>query len=322
MTQKPLTFRQRTYRLIDEDAKDYRPSRIFNGVILFLIFLNVVAIILESDDLYAVEYKWLWDEIEFYSVLVFGLEYLMRMMTADFKYPKSKGWRAFFRYVKSPLAIIDLLAILPSIIIIIAPYYSPLNNLMDFRFVRLLRTMRLLRIFKITRYSTSLKLIGAVLREKKRDLGVTIFITLMLMVLSSTLMYHVEHDAQQEKFPNILSTFWWAVATLTTVGYGDVYPITGLGKILSGVIALLGIGLVALPTGILSSAFIERIGKGEGDEEDAEFEESLSFRPWDDKRDDAQKEFNYCPYCGEKLPHGLKPETQAELPEEDVDDSS
>lgn len=304
-----MSIRERIFRIVDEDNRDYRPSRIFNGAIIFLIILNVVAIIFESDDALAVNYKWLWDEIELYSVIVFGLEYLMRLFTADYRYAKSKGVMPFLRYIISPLAIIDLLAILPSILIIIAPYYSPLTQLMDLRFVRLLRTMRLLRIFKITRYSNSLRLIGSVLREKRRDLGVTIFIVFIMIIISSTLMYHVEHEAQSDQFPNILSTFWWAVATLTTVGYGDVYPITGMGKLLSGIIAILGIGLVALPTGILSSAFVERMEKRKEEERKAKQSQA----------GDAEKvppELQYCPYCGEKLPHAKAPAAPAHPPPE------
>ncbi|MEM7040065.1 MAG: ion transporter, partial [Bacteroidota bacterium] len=238
-----------------------------------------------------------------------------------FKYPGKRGIRPFVKYVTSPLAIIDLLAILPSILIIIAPYYAPLNSVMDLRVVRMLRTMRLLRIFKITRYSQSMRLIGAVLREKRRDLSVTIFITLMLMVVSATLMYHVEHEAQQDKFPNIFSTLWWAVATLTTVGYGDVYPITALGKILSGIIALLGIGLVALPTGILSSAFVDRMARQKAeeiDEAEAHFEHGLNMPMASAEDENAPvKPFVFCPYCGERLPHGHAPP-----PDEPPDDSS
>ncbi len=291
-----MAFRKRLYRIVDEDARDYRPSRLFNGFIVFLIFLNVVAIIMESDDRFAVEYADLFHYVELFSVIIFGLEYVFRLMTADYEYPHLKGWKPFVRYLFSPLAIIDLLAILPSIVILIAPYISGLAGVMDFRIIRLLRTMRLLRIFKITRYSASLRLIIDVFREKARDLAVTVFITLILMIISSTIMYYVEHNAQSDQFPNILATFWWAVATLTTVGYGDVYPITGLGKLLSGIIALLGIGLVALPTGILSSAFIDQIEKqkkaketkGEGEEEEEEPEIEIPKTP-------------FCAHCGKEL---------------------
>lgn len=290
-----MITRRQIFRIIDEDARDYRPSRLFNGMIILLIILNVVAIIFESDDYYAVKYGIVFDQIEFWSVIIFGLEYLLRLSTADFIYPEKKGWGPFLRYFRSPLAIIDLLAILPSIIIIIAPYTVYLAGAMDFRVIRLLRTLRLLRVFKITRYSSSLRMIITVFREKGRELGVTIFITFILMVLSSTLMFYVEHEAQEDQFPNILATFWWAVATLTTVGYGDVYPITPAGKILGGVIALLGIGLVALPTGILSSAFVDKMerrkDKEESEREKKEAEENIDKVP----------KTPFCAHCGKEL---------------------
>lgn len=291
--------RKQIFRFIDEDARDYRPSRIFNGLIVVLIVLNVVAIIFESDDYYALEYPEVFNQIEFWSVLIFGLEYLLRLFTADFVYTNLTGIKPFLRYMRSPLAVIDLLAILPSILIIIAPYAPYLANLMDFRIIRLLRTLRLLRVFKITRYSASLRMIIDVFQEKGRDLAVTIFITFILMVISSTLMFHVEHEAQEEQFPNILATFWWAVATLTTVGYGDVYPITAAGKVLGGIIAVLGIGLVALPTGILSSAFVDKMErrKSEAKEEGEPDQDGTS--------DSLPTPF--CVHCGKELGPDGKP---------------
>lgn len=292
-----MHWRESIFRGIDDDSPS-RFSRFFNGTIVFLIILNVIAIIFESDDEIALAYADLFDQIELWSVLVFGLEYLLRLMTADFIYTKEKGAKPFFKYLVSPLAIIDLLAILPSILIIVAPYLSHLDRLLDFRVVRLLRTMRLLRIFKITRYSSSLRMITDVFRDKAKDLAVTIFITLILMVISSTLMYYVEHDAQEAQFPNILATFWWAVATLTTVGYGDVYPITGLGKLLGGIIALLGIGLVALPTGILSSAFVDRMEAKRSKENERIEQES---------KGSSSASTPFCPHCGKELGPDGKP---------------
>ena len=305
-----MSFRERIFRVIDEDARGYRPSRIFNGMIVFLIFLNVIAIIFESDDELAITYGSVFDQIELWSVLVFGLEYLLRLITADFIYKEKRGFRPFLRYVISPLAVIDLLAILPSLVIIAAPYIAPLAPYLDFRIIRLLRTMRLLRIFKITRYSSSLRLIVDVFKEKGRDLAVTIFITFILIVISSTLMYYVEHEAQEEQFPNILATFWWAVATLTTVGYGDVYPITAMGKLLSGVIALLGIGMVALPTGILSSAFVDRMDQRKKEENASKMEaETVKKQRLEDilnGRSIAQN-VPYCAHCGKELGPDGKP---------------
>lgn len=296
-----MRLRQQIFRIVNEDSGNYRPSRLFNGAIILLIILNVVAIIMESDDYFAVRYKVVFDQIEFWSVLIFGFEYILRLGTADFIYPDKKGWKAFLTYLVSPLAIVDLLAILPSIIIIIAPYTIYLVGALDFRMIRLLRTLRLFRVFKISRYSSSLRMIITVFREKGRELGVTIFITFILMVLSSTLMFTVEHDAQEDQFPNILATFWWAVATLTTVGYGDVYPITGAGKVLGGVIALLGIGLVALPTGILSSAFVDKM------ERNKQREEAIAGESFKGEAGQVIPKTPYCAHCGKELGPDGKP---------------
>lgn len=287
------------FNLVDEDRNEFLAARIFNFMIITLILLNVVAIILESFSELNQQYKAFFDDFELASVILFGIEYLLRLFTANLKYPNRKGVWPYFRYLISPLAVIDLMAILPSLIIFVAPYYSPLARLIDLRFIRMLRIMRLFRIFKISRYSKSLRMIGEILREKRRDLGITIFITFILMVISSTLMYYAEHEAQGDQFPNIVATFWWAVATLTTVGYGDVFPVTVVGKVLSGVIALLGIGLVALPTGILSSAFIERIEKEKEEKKKLEAEKTLAS----EGKEAAAPSYNFCPHCGEKLPH-------------------
>ena len=137
----------------------------------------------------------------------------------------------------------------------------------DLRFLRTLRLIRILRILKINRYTKSLNLIVCVLKDKKSELAVTGFIMLLLLIFASFVMYNIEGEKQPDAFPNILAAFWWAVATLTTVGYGDIYPITGLGKFISGLIALMGIGLVALPTGIIGSGFMDRLKSDKKDEE-------------------------------------------------------
>jgi voltage-gated potassium channel len=168
------------------------------------------------------------------------------------------------------MALIDLFAILP--------FYVPFIIKIDLRVLRMLRIIRLFRVFKINRYTTALAIIGRVFKQKKHQLISSILVVFLLMIVASVLMYNVEHDAQPEAFSNAFSALWWAVATFTTVGYGDIYPITVMGKILSAVIAILGIGLVAVPTGIISAGFIENIDYSE--EED---------------------EKQYCPYCGKKI---------------------
>jgi voltage-gated potassium channel len=208
-----------------------------------------------------------------FSVTVFIIEYILRVWTSDLRerYKNTKYSR--LKYVFSPMAIIDLLAVLPVV----------LNVFIDLRFLRILRLTRILRVFKLSRYSNAINLLRKVVKDKKEELLATIFITFILLFIAATLMYNIEHQEHKDAFPNILSSFWWAVATLTTIGYGDVFPVTALGKFLSALIALLGIGLVALPTGIISSGFIEEISNRRKNDEDAE-------------------KFNYCPHCGKKLP--------------------
>lgn len=166
---------------------------------------------------------------------------------------------------------IDLFAILP--------FYLPMLIKMDLRFLRALRLTRFLRILKVNRYNDSLNLIWTVIKEKKSELVVTGFVTFLILLLASFTMYYIEGEKQPDQFPNILATFWWAIATLTTVGYGDVYPITGLGKLISGLIAILGIGLVALPTGLISAGFMSKI-------------ENRKQNDSDDEK---------CPHCGKNI---------------------
>jgi voltage-gated potassium channel len=149
--------------------------------------------------------------------------------------------------------LIDLLAI--------APAFLPLFFAMDLRIVRVLRLFRLFRLLKMGRYVESLNTLDDVVRSKKEELLVTTIMIATLLLFSGSLMYLVENEAQPDKFPDIPSALWWGIATLTTVGYGDVFPITPAGKVLGGVIAFLGIGMFALPTGILASGFAEEIQK-------------------------------------------------------------
>lgn len=197
------------------------------------------------------------------------MEYLLRLWTADLLYPALSPFKARLRYVRSGMALIDLIAILPFYL----PTLLPINLLG----LRTIRMVRLLRIFKLNRYSDALASIGTVFRQKSKELFVSMGAVAILMVIASLLIYHAEHDIQPDKFQNAFSGLWWAVSTLTTVGYGDIYPVTAAGKILGAVIALLGIGMVAIPTGILSAGFMEHLENNTG--------ESTPF----------------CPHCGKKL---------------------
>lgn len=223
----------------------------FQKFIYVLIILNVFSLIAASYKEIYVPYENFFNDFEYFSVMVFSTEYVLRFWTADLDTVEGSSFRKRMKFSFSAFGIIDLLAILP--------FYLPFIFPFDLRVLRILRLFRLLRIFKLGRLSKSLQTITSVLRDSKSELSITVFVAFILMILSSTLMFYVENDAQPQKFENIGQSLWWSVATLTTVGYGDIYPITSLGKILSSVIALIGIGFVALPTGIISSAFISRM---------------------------------------------------------------
>ena len=220
--------------------------------IYILIVLNIVAIILESYQELRDNYQIVFQVFEVFSVVIFTIEYVLRLWSADYQ-NEGKPFLSRMKFATSTAGIIDLLAILP--------FYLPMFIALDLRVVRVLRLLRMLRIFKLGRFSKSLQTINEVFKETKADLSITLFVTAVLLVLSSTLMYYFEKGVQPDKFDSIGQAFWWSIATLTTVGYGDVYPVTAIGKVLSALIALIGIGFVALPTGIISSAFIDKLHK-------------------------------------------------------------
>jgi voltage-gated potassium channel len=272
---KTEVIKKRAFEIIEKGQLGDKTSRYFDLFLVILIILNVAAIIIASEKKFYLAFRDGFKFFEIFSVIVFTIEYLLRLWTAEYKVEAKSRNKARIKYIFTPMAIIDLLAILP--------FYLPFLIPVDLRFLRILRLTRLLRLLKIQRYSQSLQLIGKVLKEKKEELIVTIFVTFLLIVFASSLMYYIESEVQPDQFPNIISAFWWAIATLTTIGYGDVYPVTGWGRFLSGIIAVLGIGLVALPTGILSSGFIEELSS----KKKSKIRESQDYK--------------YCPHCGKRL---------------------
>jgi len=234
----------RLNEILEIPKEDDKTSKLFDSIIIILIVLNVFSVIISSmkvSNTIVVILKY----FEYLSVVIFTLEYLLRLLTASIKYSNYKHPNV--KYFFSFFAVIDLLAILP--------FYVPFI-IMDLRFLRILRLFRALRIFKLNRYNNSMEIIVRVLNNEKDKLITSLYVCVILLIFSASLIYFIENEAQPELFPDIPSSIWWAVATLTTVGYGDVYPITNLGKIVAGIIALIGIGFVALPTGIISSGFI------------------------------------------------------------------
>jgi voltage-gated potassium channel len=249
--------RQRLFDILENRTPADGATRAFGIFMVSLITLNVVVVILETVKRLAFSHGPVFRAFDTFSVMVFTIEYAFRLWscTSDEQFRHPVAGR--LRYAVTPLAVIDLLAIAPFYVLLAVP----MHHLLDLRFLRAIRLLRLFRMLKMARYSRALKTFGDVVSAKKEELLVSAFAVLILLVVASGLMYFVENAAQPDAFSSIPAAMWWGVATLTTVGYGDMYPVTPLGKFLGAVIALLGIGVFALPTGILAGAFADEITK-------------------------------------------------------------
>ena len=251
---KMLAFKTRVFELLSKAEEGDRASRFIDRFIMTLIALSVLSIILESFvSLYA-KYYTLFKAFETFTVIVFTVEYLLRIWTADLLYPEAKHPR--LKYIFSWMALFDLLAILPFYL----PFFAA--DLRFLRMVRLFRLFRLLRVFKLGRYFDALQVILKVIKDTGPQLIMSFVICFFVMLFSAMVMYTVEYPVQPQQFPNVIAALWWAMCALTTVGYGDVYPITVVGKIFASVISLVGIGIIAIPTGIIAAGFDHAISGG------------------------------------------------------------
>ena len=235
-----------------------RSSTAFNFTIIGLILLSFFILITETFSGLPLGVLALLLGVDLFITIVFTIEYGLRVWTADKLYPHLSPAKARLRFIVSGWSIIDLLAILP--------FYLLLFVSVDSTALRALRLLRILRLLKLGRYTTALNSVFGVLHYKRHELVASVGAVLMLMVVASVLMYYAENEMQPEVFEDAISGLWWAVATVTTVGYGDIYPVTMAGKLLAGSISLLGIALVAIPTGIISSGLGELRREREQDE--------------------------------------------------------
>jgi len=239
---------------------------------MILIVANVVMVALETVKDIQIHITSFFRWFEVVSVGVFTIEYFLRIWVCTAGETYKGALKGRIKYFFSPFALVDLVAILP--------FYVPAFVAIDLRFIRALRLLRLLRIFKLGRYSRAARILWNVLMEKKEELAVTFSVVFILLVVASGVVYFAERKTQPQVFSSIPAAMWWAVVTLTTVGYGDVYPITTLGRIFASVIALLGVGFFALPAGILASGLLEQSRRQR---------ESQTIR---------------CPHCGKEISQG------------------
>jgi voltage-gated potassium channel len=261
-------IKYRIYLVFNPAKENDKWSKIIDYFLIALITLNVVAVILETvDDVYN-SYSLYFRIFEKISVYIFTVEYIIRLWTCTCETKYSHPILCRLRYIFSLGALIDLLAFVP--------FYLPFARI-DLRVIRILRLFRFLRIFKLGRYLDATKLISNVFKSKKEELILCLVITLSLIIVASSFMYFAENQAQSDKYSSIPATMWWCVTTLTTVGYGDVFPITVIGRLLTALIAILGIGMFALPAGILASGFSDEFQKRKNKGKDS------------------------CPQCGQEL---------------------
>lgn len=274
-------IKQAVYDILDDNNHVSYASRAVNYFIILLIALNVMSVIFETVQSFYDRYWTIIWVFEVFSVEIFTVEYFARLWVCNLDDRYKGVVKGRLRYIVSPLALIDLLAIVP--------FYLPLFFALDLRFIRALRLFRLLRIFKLSRYSDSMAMLGRIVRSRKEDLIITIFIIGIALILSSSMMYYAEHEAQPEKFDSIPNAMYWGVITLATVGYGDIYPVTPLGKFFSAVIALAGVAMFALPAGIIGSSFIEERQKMRDKETEKKDETDI---------EKAAVHDDICPHCG------------------------
>ena len=222
---------------------------IFDKFIYLLIIFNVAAMIMESHVSIRNVYGNYFNVFEAISIYIFSFEYLYRIRLAYL----DKRMKGVKKYIFSPFGLIDLISILP--------FFLNQFVKVDGRFLRILRLFRLTRIFKLGRDSSSLQLFVSALKGVQNELKFTLFLSALAILFSASAIYYLENEVQPEKFSSITESIWWATVSLATVGYGDVYPVTVGGKVFASVISLIGIGIVAIPTGIISASFVEEINK-------------------------------------------------------------
>ena len=242
------SMRQRIYSVLEDTGQRQGLARTLNILLILLITINVLAVALETVDVLQQRHAAFFAALEVFSIGVFSVEYMLRLWVSveskrfsGFKFPR-------LRYAFSAMALVDLLAILP--------FFLTLIFTVDLRF---LRVLRLLRVFKLTRYSSAMNMLLEVFREEASSLIAGFFILFVLLVLSASGAYLVEHTAQPVKFGSIPAAMWWAVATLTTVGYGDVTPITVGGKFFGALVTIIGVAMAAIPAGILASGMAHQL---------------------------------------------------------------
>ena len=254
------SLRKRAAEVLEERAADDERARLVDIFLVTMIIASVSGVVLSTVPSVASRWSNEFLVFEIFSVAIFTIEYLLRLWCCveTRQYHHLPRWKARLRWMISPLGAVDLLAIAPFYVLLLLPY-----NAQSALVLRAFRGLRLLRIFKLARYSSALDILRSVLRQEAHTLGVVAVIMLVVLVIAAWAMYLAESQVQPVHFKSVPASMWWAVVTLTTVGYGDVVPITPFGRLIAGFIAVIGIAIAALPAGILASGFASEIRRRE-----------------------------------------------------------
>lgn len=246
-------LRQRVYLVLDSGVSD-ATARHVHVLLVALVVVSVASVVLETEPALRARFGGVFLAIEIVAAIGFTLEYLLRLWSAPESpaYGDMSPWRARFEWARTPYALIDLLTVLPLYV-----------NFAATEDLRILVLLRLLRFLKLARYSPGMRSLITALRAEKRALGASAVIILGVILLMATAMHLAEHHAQPDRFGSIPQAMWWATITVTTVGYGDVVPVTAIGKIIASFAAVTGFLLLGLPVGIMATAFAEEIHRRE-----------------------------------------------------------
>ncbi len=245
--------KKKVHILLHPELGNTKWDKIINGFIIILIILNVIAVMLETVSWIHEPYFEFFRIFDLVSVIIFTVEYAIRVWSSNHDPRYSHSLHGRLRYMISFEALIDLLAFLPFYIHVIVG--------LDLRVLRILRLMRFLRLFRLTAYMKSARLVKNVFKSRANDLKLSMVVILFLIIIASCLVYFSEHLVQPEVFSSIPATIWWAIITVTSVGYGDMVPITIWGKLFTSIITLMGLAVFALPAGIITAGFLEETRK-------------------------------------------------------------
>tara|TARA_B100002052_G_C15794707_1_gene558056 strand:- start:1 stop:900 length:900 start_codon:yes stop_codon:yes gene_type:complete len=254
------SLRKRIWEILEKGNSNDKVSFYSDIFLITLIIFNIIAVLLETVDSIYSKFTLEFLIFERFSTAVFLIEYILRVWVCVEDKIKNNKLITRLKYASTWPAIIDLLAVLSGLL--------PMIFEVD---LRILRALRMLRLLKFSRYFKVMNLLLGVLKEEKQSFLAAMFLLTIAMLIASTGIYLFEKDAQPDKFSSIPEAMWWAIATLTTIGYGDVTPVTGMGKFFGAIIAIIGIGVVALPSGILASGFTDQLKRRQ-----AKYENELS----------------------------------------------